>query len=173
MRLHHELTGHSFGRESFLTIGVFDGVHRGHLHIIADLKTESVRQGALAGVVTFRNHPLSVLKEGFETRFLTDLEQRLGLLKDAGADFVVPITFDLDLSRRPASRFIEFLQKYLRMRGLVIGPDFAMGNGREGDADSLLLLSDQMGFSLSVSDPLVCEDGQTIRSTSVRGALDR
>ena len=171
MRLHQELAAEAIEGESLLTIGVFDGVHRGHAHIISELRAEAKRQGVLAGVLTFRNHPLSVLRPGFVTRFLNDPDVRIALLKQAGADFVVPVTFDRELSELGAAEFVGLLQEHLRMRGLVIGPDFALGRGREGDDETLRRLGGEMGFSVSVVDPLVDRDGQTIRSTAVREAL--
>ena len=160
-------------RESVLAIGVFDGVHRGHQHLISHLTAEAKRRGYLAGVVTFRNHPASVLDPDFKPHYLTSVEERLGLIKDLGVDFAVPISFDLEMSHLPASRFVELLQERLHMRGLVVGPDFAMGYRREGDAKNLASLGREMGFTVSVARPLVDGEGRVIRSTTAREALAR
>jgi riboflavin kinase/FMN adenylyltransferase len=171
MKIDQELAQHSPERESVLTIGVFDGVHRGHRHLISHLRAEANRSGWLGGVLTFRNHPASVLRPDFDPRYLTGVKERLSLIKELGVDFIVPISFDAELSQLSARRFVALLQKRLMMRGLVIGPDFTMGHQRDGDARTLKSLGREMGFALHVVEPLVDEGGHVIRSTSVRQAL--
>ena len=173
MNIEQELQKYSPDRESVLTIGVFDGVHRGHQHVISVVASEARRTGRLAGVVTFRNHPASVLRPDFRPSFLTSLDQRLSLIGHVGADLVVPITFDLDLSRLRPREFLTLLQSHLQMSGMVVGPDFAMGHRREGDVAVLGGLANEMGFTLSVVEPIPDPKGHRIRSTSVRQALSR
>ena len=172
MKIDQELALSSPGEDSLLTIGVFDGVHRGHRDLLSHLMVESTRMGLVAGVVTFRNHPASVLRPDFKPQYLTSLEDRIDMIGRVGVNFVVPVTFDLELSKLSAGEFIDRLQERLRMRGLVVGPDFAMGHKREGDVNRLALLAEQMGFSLSLVD-LVTDDGQPIKSTTIRKALAR
>jgi riboflavin kinase/FMN adenylyltransferase len=172
MEIERQLIQSSPARASVLTIGVFDGVHRGHRHLIDKLRHEAAAAGALAGVVTLRNHPASVLRGDFEPRYLTSLEERTRLLEEAGVELIVPITFDAALSQLSASDFVSLLVRHLKMRGLVIGPDFAMGRDREGTAETLVSLGAESGFGVKVVDPLV-EGGQVIRSTFVREALGR
>jgi riboflavin kinase/FMN adenylyltransferase len=83
---------------------------------------------------------------------------------------VIPITFDLDLSDMSPKKFVARLQKHLNMRELVVGPDFAMGHNRVGDVISLTTLGTEMEFSVHVV-PLFLEEGEAIRSTSVRKAI--
>ena len=171
MNIDLELANNTPDRESVLTVGVFDGLHRGHRHLLSRLSAEAVGTRRLAGVVTFRNHPAAVLNPDFEPRYLTPIDDRMSLIRDAGVDFVVPIDFDRELSRLRAGQFVALLQEHLRMRGLVVGPDFAMGHKREGDVDMLASLGRDMDFSVMVVDPLQDEDGQPITSTAVRDAL--
>jgi riboflavin kinase/FMN adenylyltransferase len=171
MKIDQELGRLSPERESVLTIGVFDGVHRGHQHLISHLVAEASRTGRLAGVVIFRNHPASVLLPDFKPRFLTTLEDRVRLIQGIGTDFTVPITFDRELSMLRAARFAGLLQGHLRMGELVVGPDFAMGQGREGDVGTLTTLGPELGFSVQVVDALAEEDGQALSSTSIREAI--
>ena len=173
MNIDQELGGFTPDRESVLTIGVFDGVHRGHRRLISHLMEEAGRIGLLAGVVTFRNHPASVLQHDFEPRYLTTLDERVGLMAAMGTDFIVPISFDLELSKLRARQFATLLRQHLRMRGLVVGPDFAMGHRREGDVDTLRSLGREMGFSLYVVESYLNEDGQAVKSTTIREALSR
>ena len=173
MKIDQELGSFSPEGESVLTIGVFDGVHQGHRHLMSRLSAEAARTGRLAGVVTFRNHPASVLGQNFKPRYLTSVEERLRLITELGVDFVVPLTFDVELSRLSAEACAGLLQRHLAMKGLVVGPDFAMGHNREGDVEKLTALGREMGFSVTLVDPLLDGDGAPIRSTSVREALSR
>ena len=158
-------------RESVLTIGVFDGVHRGHERLLSHLRTKAEEMDLLAGVVTFRNHPGSVLRPDFTPRYLASLEDRLRLVAGLGVDFTVPVTFDDDLSQLRAREFAALLREQLKMRAMVIGPDFSMGHRREADADALSALGEEMGFSVAVVGPFMDDEGHPIRSTTVRESL--
>ncbi len=170
MRIDQELAQASIDRDSALTIGVFDGVHRGHQRLIAKVIREAAAKGCMAGVLTFRNHPDSVLNPNFRPQYITGIEERIRLLKELGVDFVIPIRFDLELASLRAKKFVELLRSRLRMRGLVVGPDFAMGYKREGNVETLASLGAEIGFSVSVVD-LLSEGGDPVRSTSIRQAL--
>ena len=171
MAIGDELGAFAIRGETALTIGVFDGVHRGHTHLISHLAGEAARRGLMAGVVTFREHPAAVLSPSFQARYLTSFEDRLDLLGQTKIDFVVPVTFDRALSKLTAEEFVSLLQDRLRMVSLVVGPDFAMGRNREGTIERLSDLGDQMGFTLTVVDGLQDTKGETVRSTTVRTAL--
>ena len=172
MRIDQELAELRVERDSMLTIGVFDGVHRGHRRLIAQLVKQARQTGRAAGVVTFRNHPAAVLRADFQPLYLTTLEQRLELLRQMGVDFVAPITFDLELSQLDAGEFAARLVSSLRMRGLVVGADFAMGSGRGGDPATLTRLGKELGFTVRAVD-LLADGPLTVKSTSIRRALDK
>lgn len=172
MKLDDELALASQHRDSWLTIGVFDGVHRGHQHLFGKLIAAAADSGSVAGVVTFRNHPASVLRPDFQPRYLSSVEERLMRIGDAGVDFVAPITFDEDLSELSARDFIDRLQRTLRMRGLVTGPDFALGHRREADVNTLVALGKALGFDVRIVDSLA-DSGIPVKSTAVREALVR
>ena len=158
------------GRGSALTIGVFDGVHRGHQRLIAKVMQEASDKGCAAGVVTFRNHPDSVFNPDFKPRYITALDERIRLIERLGVDFVVPVTFDRAVAGIRARDFAAMLTRRLGMRALVAGPDFAMGYKREGDVDALAAIGAEMGFSVSVVD-LLSEGDAAVRSTNIRRAL--
>ena len=170
MRIDRELAEALPDRDSVLTLGVFDGVHRGHQHLIGTVVQQARAAGGVAVVVTFRNHPASVLRPDFKPRYLTGLKDRMQLMRDLQVDLVVPITFDLEMSNLRARDFVALLQRRLRMVGLVVGPDFAMGRKREGGVETLAALGDQMGFSLTVAN-LLADDGRPVRSTVIRSTL--
>ena len=168
--LEDELAGARPERDTYLSIGVFDGVHLGHRHLLELLKGEAKRAGCAHGVVTFCNHPRTVLTPGASISYLTSVEERLRLLDDMGIETVAPITFTLEVSRLKAREFVGLLQRFLRMRGLVVGPDFALGNKREGTPEVLRALGKEMGFRVRVADEYQHGDAQ-VSSTAIRTAL--
>lgn len=171
MTIGDELGGFFRKHPTLLTIGVFDGVHRGHKHLISHLVDQAKCQNLQSGVVTFREHPAATLNPSFSPQYLTTLDDRLNLLKDTGLDFALPITFDMTLSKLSAKEFVTLLQKNLGMEGMVVGPDFAMGRNREGTIQHLTDLGRELAFSVTVVDGLEDESGETIRSTTTRTAL--
>ncbi|MDI6857818.1 MAG: bifunctional riboflavin kinase/FAD synthetase [Dehalococcoidia bacterium] len=165
-----ELSAVRVERETALTVGVFDGVHRGHLHVLNTLKRRAAERGFASGVITLHPHPALVLNPSTPIVYLTTIEERVELLRASGVDFVVPLTFTLDLARFSAREFVTLLVEKLRMRFLLIGPDFALGRGREGGPALLSQLASEMNFELEKVGPFV-EKGQVISSSTVRVAL--
>ncbi len=170
MSLAAELAQFSPKKDMLLTIGVFDGVHLGHRQLIARLTELAREQGYASGVVTFRQHPQEVLSPKTRLPFLTSLDRRIELLKKEGVDEVIALSFTPELANLKPRQFLEKLQEHLRMRGLVIGPDFALGQNREGDTAALRRLGREMDFSLTVVPPVMIK-GQVVSSTAIRKAL--
>src|SRR3989304_5906599 len=129
MLVEEELARVSPGQDTLLTIGVFDGVHLGHKRLISLLREEAGRKNLLPGVVTFRQHPEDRLSPGKKLPFLTDGKTRTKLLQDEGIRVIAPLSFTAQLARLDARQFISLLQRQLRMGGLVVGADFALGKG--------------------------------------------
>jgi len=167
-----ELASFSPERGTLLTVGVFDGVHLGHKQLLDRLIQQAAKRKLISGVVTFSQHPKVVLSPRAKLARLTTSEQRTSLLKNIGVELVVPLTFTTEFATLSAREFITLLQRHLRMQGLVIGPDFALGRGREGDAASLESLGHELGFTVEVVEPLILE-GSLVSSTAIRGALTR
>jgi riboflavin kinase/FMN adenylyltransferase len=172
VQLDSDLSSFAPERETLLTIGVFDGVHLGHRHLIRKLTQRAAEGNFLSGVVTFNSNPKAVLSPRTKLARLTTLEERATLLKSLGVDLVVPITFTTEVAALSAREFVIYLQKYLKVRGLVIGPNFALGRGREGNAAVLQSLGQELGFTVEVVKPLMVED-TLVSSTAVREALAR
>ena len=170
MQVEEELASFSPDNDTLLTIGVFDGVHLGHQRLIAELIKQARHKNLLAGVVTFRQHPEDLFSEGGRLPFLTDMKKRTGLLKEEGVDFIVTLSFTKELAGLSARRFMNLLQQHLRMRGLVIGTDFALGKGREGDTVAIQRLGREMEFGVTVVPPLKI-NGEVVSSTLLRRAL--
>ena len=172
MNIEYELPKIPEGTSSAVTIGVFDGVHRGHVHLISQLSEQAHLNRLTPIVLTFKMHPSHTLDPNFEPRYLTTLEKRVSLLKQLPVVEVVPVTFDKELSQLKAPMFVKLLQTNLGMQSLVVGPDFALGHKREGDVSNLKDLGGKMGFSVSVVEPLE-EANRIIGSTAIREALKR
>jgi riboflavin kinase/FMN adenylyltransferase len=170
MQLETELSEFEAKRDTLLTIGVFDGVHPGHKHLLAQLTRLARKLGIASMVVTFRNHPQEVLPPQHSLPLLTSYEQRVELLKEEGVDEVIGLTFTPHLAQFSPEEFLGLLKKYLRMRGLVVGPDFALGRNREGDVNTLTQLGKAQDFSVTVVSPLEI-GGEVVSSTAIREAL--
>ena len=154
-------------RDSALTIGVFDGVHRGHRHLIDALVEEARNSGLLAGVVTFKNHPITVLRPGTRVQLLTDVAERTRLLNELGVDFVAAVEFDTALASLSSRDFLGVLASELRMRKLVVGPDFAMGRDRDGSVETLPAIASDLGAGFKAVD-LVTDPSGIVKSTAIR-----
>lgn len=156
--------------EMVLTIGVFDGVHLGHSHLIRRVIERANQGGFRSGVVTFYPHPVAVLRPQTVVSYLNDLDERVELIKQVGVDAVIPVTFSQAVSQLTAREFVQLVVRHLRMKGLVIGPDFALGRGREGNATVLKSLGEEMGFALEVVPPLT-QGQEIVSSTAIRDAI--
>jgi riboflavin kinase/FMN adenylyltransferase len=170
MQVEQELARFSSNCDSLVTIGVFDGVHLGHKQLIARTKELASQQGLCPLIVTFDKHPQEVLTPGTTPPFLTDAAEKARLLEKEGAAAVIMLTFTRELSQLSAVQFINWLQTNLRMKGIVVGPDFALGHRGEGDIPTLRRLGEEMGFSVTVIPP-VRQNGDIISSTAIRRAM--
>lgn len=154
------------------TIGVYDGVHRGHQAILQRLITGAHAAGLPAVVITFHPHPAVVLGKQKDFKLLTTPQERVQLLAAAGADYPLVLPFSPQLAATPARDFMQALKDHLGLRHLIIGHDFALGRNREGDAAHLRELGKQLGYTLTRVDA-VRADGQVFSSTAIRSALRR
>ena len=170
MNIEKELARHTPSRPTLLTIGVFDGVHRGHLSLLGHLAARAREKGCLAGVVTFKTHPEKVLGRRDTLPWICTLQERTRLLKAAGMGVVAPVTFTRGVAALTARDFVLLLKKNLNMCGLVLGPDFALGRGRQGSPDYLQQLGDELGFRVEVVKPARL-DGGIISSSAIRQLL--
>jgi riboflavin kinase/FMN adenylyltransferase len=158
------------GRPSAVTIGVFDGVHLGHQHLIRGLCERAREEGVAAVALTFNPHPRTVLQPGFAITYLTSLEERVELLQGLGLDAVGVLAFTSELAQLSPRDFLGLLSEELQMRLLVVGPDFAMGRNRTGTSGVMAEIGREMGFHVEVAT-LLAEDGEKVGSSAVRAAL--
>ena len=156
-------------RDTVLTVGVFDGVHLGHRHLLDHL-IDWAGSGCAPAVITFSNRPVTVFRPGTFPSYLTTPEHKIDLLRESGIELVVPMEFTEELSQVPARRFAEILCGSMRMRGLVLGPDSALGKGREGDLAYMQAEGERLGFWVRSVPPLEL-NGQPVKSRVIREAL--
>jgi len=152
---------------SVVSIGVFDGVHRGHQAILSRNAEVARELGAVPTVVTFRRHPKRLLL-GHAPRTLTTLEHRLELFRRAGVGHVAALTFDEDLRDLSAEAFArEVCVEGLGVRRFVLGFDSKFGRGREGSPELLT----ELGYEVEVA-PKVVVAGRAVSSTAIREAVE-
>ena len=171
MNFHQRLASINPDRGTVLTIGVFDGVHQGHCHLLQRL-VQLAGSTYLPTVLTFANHPVTVLRPGTQVGFITPQDERVRLLKRQGVELVICLDFTQELSQVSASDFTDTLVKSLGMEGLVIGPDSALGRDRQGDVSFLRQKGSELGFWVDVVDPLIV-DGDPVQSRRIRAGLSR
>ncbi len=160
--------------DSLVTIGVFDGVHRGHQSLIRRLVQEACLSGCKSVVVTFFPHPDKVLKDASERYYLTTPEKRAELILQLGVDMVVTLPFNAEFRRLPAADFVGQLVAYLRIKGLWVGADFALGFRREGDVRFLKAQGQRHGFEVIAVELITTHDNRNlIRSSKVRRLVRR
>jgi len=153
-------------QNTWLTIGVFDGVHRGHQAILRQLAAGAHANGAPAVLLTFDPHPAVVLS-GRDLKLLTMPDERADLASALGLEAVITHPFDRAVSGMSARDFMALLKKRLGLSRLLIGYDFALGKGREGNAGRLSELGRELGYSVSVVEAVSDESG-VISSTEIR-----
>jgi riboflavin kinase/FMN adenylyltransferase len=156
---------------SVVTVGMFDGVHRGHRALLDRVVAEASARGLPAAAVTFDRHPLAVLRPGAEPPLLTTLDRRVELLGEAGMAAVLVLAFTRELSEVTAEAFAtEVLFGHLGARAVVVGENFRFGHKAAGDPALLAELGRPRGIDL-VAVPLHAEGGETVSSTRVRAEL--
>lgn len=158
------------GRPTHLSIGSYDGVHRGHQALVTEMVQAAEADDCLAGVVTFEPHPLRVLRPSIPLVRLTSDAERAGLLAALGLDLMCVLPFTRETANTSALDFMRSLVQHMSMRTLWIGPDFALGRGREGNAERLRRLGVELGYEVVVVPPFDL-DGGPVRSSRIRTLL--
>lgn len=155
---------------SVVTVGVFDGVHRGHAQVIGRAAERARAAGASTVVATFHPHPKSVVQPETAKPLLSLPEHRVPLAADAGADAVLVLPFTLETTRQEPEDFIRGLVERLRPVAFVVGHDFVFGREPTANAELLTELGERYGFATEVVSPQG-EDGVRFSSSRIREAL--
>jgi riboflavin kinase/FMN adenylyltransferase len=166
----HDFPAHLRG--AYVTIGNFDGVHRGHARLISELVDRARAVGAPALAVTFHPHPATFLRPDRVPEPLVWLEREIQLLEAAGLSDVAVFKTGPWLLELPAREFFErVVMEQFGVRGMVEGPNFFFGHNRGGDVRVLAEWCDQAGIDLHVAEPLTTDDGRMISSSRIRATL--
>lgn len=158
---------------TILTVGTFDGLHKGHRLIIERLLEISTAEGLRNFVITFDPHPRLVLKNSKKTpvKLLTTIDERIKKFEEMGVENILIIHFTDDFSQTPPERFVnDYLVTGIGMKKILTGYDHSFGKNRGGDYEFLQTLSKKIGFQVERVEPYLC-DGKPISSTKIREAL--
>lgn len=161
---------HAIPDPTAVTVGVFDGVHRGHQALISQLS--SLHSSLSTLVVTLTSHPSFVLGRRQSEYWLDDPEEHLRLLFNAGAKYVAVLPFTAEVAQLSACAMARLLFGQLNMRALLLGYDSRFGSKQGDDFDRLPLLASELGFSLHRGEPYQVE-GSPISSSRIRETLER
>lgn len=155
-----------------ITVGTFDGVHRGHRDVVERLVARSRSLKIPSVLVTFEPHPLEIVNPSAAPLLLTTHYEKLEVLSETGVDYVAVLPFTPELAAYSAEDFVELvLRRRFRLRELLIGYDHGFGRQRAGNVEVLRTLGDRDGFGVEVVDPVATPDGHSVSSTSIRRAI--
>ena len=159
------------GTGAVVTVGTFDGVHRGHHEVLEDLARRADASGRQSVLVTFDPHPLRIVRPAEAPQLLTPTAEKKLLLAESGVHHAVILEFTKELQHLSARDFVtRILLGHLDMRELVIGYDHGFGRGREGSAEMMQELGRELGFAVDVVDAVRLE-GEPVSSSRIRRAL--
>jgi riboflavin kinase / FMN adenylyltransferase len=161
-------------KNTVISIGIFDGVHKGHAAIFRRVREKAKDTGGESAIVTFWPHPRLVLGHNAENlRLLSGLEEKKKLIGKHSIDHLVILNFTPEFSRLPACRFVKkYLVDGAGLRHLVFGFDHHFGYKREGNFENLKSCAHLYGFTVEQLDP-VTDGGRRISSSTIREALSR
>lgn len=159
-------------KDTVITVGTFDGVHRGHRDVIQRLVSRSRSLKMPSVLVTFDPHPLEIVNPAAAPLLLTTHDEKLEVLAESGIDYMAVVPFTAELAGYSAEAFVELiLRRCFRMRELLIGYDHGFGRQRGGNVSVLKTLGDRDGFRVDVVDAVSTPEGQSVSSTSIRRAI--
>jgi len=154
-----------------LTLGNFDGVHRGHQAILETAVRRAAEQGARPAVLTFEPHPIAVLVPDRAPPIIQSLHDRLTTIRERGIDTVVLQRFTRVFAAMEPEAFVrDFLLRHIELRHVVVGYNVNFGRDRAGTSETLRTLGAQLGFGVDVVGPVVA-DGEEVSSTRLREAI--
>ncbi|MFN8572728.1 MAG: bifunctional riboflavin kinase/FAD synthetase [Gemmatimonadaceae bacterium] len=155
-----------------ITVGSFDGVHRGHQDVFARLLARARALGVPSLLVTFDPHPLEVVNPSAAPPLLTVGDEKLEVLAESGVEYVAVLPFTPALARLEAAEFVdEVLIGRFRMHDLLMGHDHGFGRNRTGNLEVMRALGQARGFAVDVVPPVAVGDGPPISSTAIRRSI--
>jgi riboflavin kinase/FMN adenylyltransferase len=167
-----DLARASLRQETILTIGAFDGVHRGHQALIKGVVERARATDRLAAVITFHPPPAMAFAPQRAPRYLTTPGEKMALLEGLGVDLTVLLPFDRQVAAMSARDFMAMVSRHLRVRELWVGPDFGLGRNREGNVERLRELGQEFGYDLHVVEPVGGVSSSRIRELLTQGRVE-
>jgi riboflavin kinase / FMN adenylyltransferase len=169
--MHHYRTLEGLNLDNaWATIGSFDGVHRGHQSLIKQMVAGAHAGGNQAVVVTFYPHPAVVLRGIQEPYYLTSPDERADLLHDLGVDAILTLKFDRGLASQSAEEFMTNLSQHTGLRQLWVGPDFALGKGRQGTPLVLQEIGKRLGYTVKIVEQVSVGE-ERVSSSQIRSLI--
>jgi riboflavin kinase/FMN adenylyltransferase len=151
-----------------VTVGAFDGVHLGHLHILKEVKKQVMQIGGISAVITFDPHPQQVLFTDRKLLLINSIDEKIAFIESAGIDCLIIIPFTLQFSQLSAEQFIKnFIVAKIGAKVMVMGPSHTFGKDRQGNRVNMLELGEQLGVKMVQVEELMI-DNQTVSSTAIR-----
>lgn len=172
MKVYHNLSEFSALQRAIVTVGTFDGVHKGHQILLQRIKALAEAQDAQSVLLTFHPHPRLVLfPDDNDLRLLSTLDEKIELLRHSGIQHLIVHPFDMDFSRTTVQQYVgDILVRNIGVHKLVIGYDHHFGRNREGNLENLQALAPDFGFEVE-EIPAQMIDDVNVSSTKIRNAL--
>jgi riboflavin kinase/FMN adenylyltransferase len=172
MKVHYDLTALPQFKHAIVTMGAFDGVHKGHQQIIQRMKELAQKVQGETIIITFHPHPRKVISSvPGEIKQLSNIKERIQLLDAAGIDHLVIINFDYKFSNMTADQYVEdFLYQYFKPNTVIVGYDHHFGKGRNGNIELLKTMGAKLHFQVEeIHEQLV--QSEIISSTLIRNYI--
>lgn len=171
MKIYRDISEIEGKRKAVVTVGTFDGIHKGHTDIINFVVEEGRNNNLESFVVTFEPHPRLIVNKNNEIKLLTTFEEKVALFEKLYVRNLLVVSFNRDFADLSYEEFLKsYLLESIKAEHIVIGHDHHFGKGRGGNENKLLSLSEQLNFKLTVF-PAVSVSGIQVSSSNVRDAL--
>jgi riboflavin kinase / FMN adenylyltransferase len=171
LKIYQSIYDFTPAKKTVLTLGTFDGVHKGHHKIISELVDTARKKGCESLILTFFPHPRMVLQDPSEIKLLNTIQEKSELLAHLGVDNLIIHPFDQTFSRLSAEEFVtDILVKQLALEKIIIGYDHRFGRNRTADINDLMEYGEELGFEVQQISALEI-DSISVSSTKIRTAL--
>ena len=152
--LRTQLDSYNIHQNTIFSIGMFDGIHLGHQHLLNQVCKIAKENSCKSGIITFTDHPRKLFDPSLDISLITSVNQKKSFIENMGIDFVIPIDFTKSISELTFEQFITTIIDSANLKGLVLGPDTAIGYKRQGTPDKLEKLGDELDYKVFNIDQL-------------------